>query len=67
MPTIHLQTQINAPRQVVFDLSRSIDVHKLSTAHTNETAVIGLTSGLIKLNETVTWRAKHFGMYQKLT
>ena len=67
MPTIHLQTQINAPRQVVFDLSRSIDVHKLSTAHTNETAIAGVISGLINLNETVTWRAKHFGVYHKLT
>ena len=67
MPTIHLQTQINAPRKLVFDLSRSIDMHKLSTAHTNETAIAGVTSGLINLNETVTWRAKHFGFYQNLT
>ena len=67
MPTIHIQTQINASRKMVFDLSRSIDVHKLSTAHTNETAIAGVTSGLINLNETVTWRAKHFGIYHKLT
>lgn len=26
-----------------------------------------MTSGLIGLNETVTWRAKHFGVYQQLT
>ncbi|MGV8995175.1 MAG: SRPBCC family protein [Flavobacterium sp.] len=67
MPTIHLQTQINAKRPLVFDLSRSIDLHKVSTAHTDETAIAGVTSGLIGLNETVTWRAKHFGVYHKLT
>ena len=27
----------------------------------------GRTSGLIELDETVTWRARHFGVYQLLT
>ena len=67
MPVIVLHTVINAPAQVVFDLSRSIDLHKLSTAHTNEEAIAGKTSGLIGLNESVTWRAKHLGITQKLT
>jgi ligand-binding SRPBCC domain-containing protein len=39
----------------------------LSTAKTNEKAIAGVTSGLIGLNEEVTWRAKHFGVYQKLS
>ncbi len=59
MPTIQLITIIEAPLQRVFDLSRSIDLHKASLAHTNEEAVAGVTTGLINLNETVTWRAKH--------
>ncbi|MCZ4410015.1 SRPBCC family protein [Cryomorphaceae bacterium 1068] len=67
MPRIELQTEIKADIETVFDLSRSIDLHKLSTQQTNETAVAGKTSGLIGLNETVTWRAKHFGIYQHLT
>jgi len=67
MPRIELQTEINATKELVFDLSRSIDLHKISTEHTNEEAVAGITSGLIGLNESVTWRAKHFGIYQKLT
>ena len=67
MPVINLETRINAPIKIVFDLSRSIDLHKISTAHTNEEAIAGKTSGLIGLGETVTWRAKHFGIYQKLT
>ena len=67
MPIIKLQTEIKADRELVFDLSRSIDLHKISTEHTNETAISGKTSGLIGLTETVTWRAKHFGIYQTLT
>jgi len=42
-------------------------VHKISTAHTNEEAVAGKTSGLMEINDSVTWRAKHLGIYQKLT
>ena len=61
MPLIHLTTFIAAPAERVFDLSRSIDVHKKSMAHTNEQAVAGTTSGLIKQDETVTWKAKHLG------
>lgn len=67
MPRIELRTKIKADKQIVFDLSRSIDLHKTSTEQTNETAISGKTSGLIELNETVTWRAKHFGFYQNLT
>ncbi len=67
MPIIRLRTEIKASRSLVFDLSRSIDLHQLSTAHTHETAIAGTTSGLIGLNEWVTWRAKHFGIYQQLT
>ncbi|MEP6750148.1 MAG: SRPBCC family protein [Bacteroidota bacterium] len=61
MPTIHLTTFIAAPVERVFDLSRSIDVHKKSMAHTDEQAVAGTTSGLIQQDETVTWKAKHLG------
>jgi ligand-binding SRPBCC domain-containing protein len=61
MPTIHLTTFIAAPAGRVFDLSRSIDLHKKSLAHTNEQAVAGTTTGLINKDETVTWKAKHLG------
>lgn len=67
MPIITLETIIEAPIERCFDLSRSIDLHKISTAHTNEEAISGITSGLIGLNESVTWRARHFGIKQKLT
>ena len=59
MSLIHLTTFISAPAERVFDLSRSIDLHKKSMAHTQEQAVSGTTTGLINRDETVTWKAKH--------
>jgi ligand-binding SRPBCC domain-containing protein len=67
MPTIELTTSINAPIERCFDRARSIDLHIESTKHTGETAIAGRTSGLIEGGETVTWRAKHFGIWQNLT
>jgi ligand-binding SRPBCC domain-containing protein len=67
MPVIKLETIIDAPIQRCFDLSRSIDLHKETTSKTNEEAIAGVTTGLIGKDEWVTWRAKHFGFYQKLT
>ncbi|SDJ47902.1 hypothetical protein SAMN04487898_10339 [Pedobacter sp. ok626] len=67
MPRITLETYIDADKQTVFDLARNIDLHQISTKHTNEKAIAGRMSGLIELNETVTWQARHFGITQKLT
>src|SRR5215203_5469464 len=67
MSIIELQTQIKAPIEVCFDLSRSIELHTISTAHTNEIAVAGKISGLCSIGDSITWRAKHFGIYQQLT
>jgi len=67
MSKIELLININAPIEKVFDLSRSIDLHIESTKQTGEHAIAGRTSGLIELGETVTWRAKHFGIWQNLT
>jgi ligand-binding SRPBCC domain-containing protein len=65
MTKIHLTSFIAAPIDRVFNLSCSIDLHKISTAHTNEEAIAGITTGLIKLNETVTWQARH--LFKKRT
>lgn len=67
MATIYLETPIKADLYKVFDLARDIDLHQKSTKKTNEKAVAGRTSGLIEENETVTWRARHLGIYQTLT
>jgi ligand-binding SRPBCC domain-containing protein len=63
MTTINIITKVNAPIQKVFDINRNIDIHQKSASKTNEIAIDGVTSGLINLNETVTWRGKHFGIY----
>lgn len=67
MPSIHLTTFIHAPVERVFDLSRSINLHKISAMDTNEQAIDGVMSGLINLNETVTWQAKHLFKTRRFT
>jgi ligand-binding SRPBCC domain-containing protein len=67
MPVIELETWIHADLYTCFDLSRSIDLHTLSTVKTKEIAIAGRTSGLIGPDETVTWEATHFFIRQKLT
>ncbi len=67
MATIILETLINTPIKRCFDLSRSIDLHKISTAKTQEEAIDGRTAGLIEEGEFVTWRAVHLGIRQNLT
>ena len=62
-------TIIHAPIERCFDLSRSVEVHLLSNVHSGEQALAsgGVTTGLVGLAEQVTWRAKHFGVWQDLT
>ena len=67
MTHVRLETIIEAPIEDVFDLARDIDLHARSMAHTDERAVAGRTSGRIDLGETVTWRARHFGITWSLT
>jgi ligand-binding SRPBCC domain-containing protein len=67
MPVIELATVIRAPRERVFDLARSIDAHRYTTGGTQERAVAGVTTGLIALDDEVTWEARHFGVRQQLT
>ncbi len=67
MALIRLETYINAPIERCFDLSLSVDLHRYSVAHTHERPVAGVTSGVMKLGDTVTWEAVHFGIKQHLT
>ncbi len=67
MPKFELYIEINAPIERCFDLACSIDLHQISTHKTKEKAIAGRTSGLVELNDTVTWQATHFGVRQKLT
>ena len=65
--TFDLETRIAALPAAVFDASLDIDAHLASMEESGEEAVGGVMSGLIGLGETVTWRAKHFGITWKMT
>lgn len=67
MSLIIVKTEIKAPKERCFELSTSIDLHKISASKSKEQAIAGTTEGLIKLHDTVTWKAKHFGMWHKMT
>lgn len=67
MPFIRIETFINAPAELCFDLSRDLDVHMASSGLTGERAVAGVTSGMVKLGDEVTWEAVHLGIRQRLT
>jgi ligand-binding SRPBCC domain-containing protein len=67
MPILRLETEVRAPRQRCFDLSRDIDLHVASMVGTGERAVAGRTSGLIGPGEEVTWEARHLGVRQRFT
>jgi ligand-binding SRPBCC domain-containing protein len=71
--TIRVETFIDAPMEVCFDLARDIRVHEQTTGHTNERVVSLLRNGvesdssLLELGDVVTFEAKHLGVRQRLT
>jgi len=69
MIRIEETTVIDAPIDRCFDLSRSVEVHLVANVHCGEQALAvgGISSGLVGLSQQVTWRAKHFGVWQNLT
>ena len=67
MPTIRLETTIHAPPERCFDLSLSVDAHAGSQAQAHERPIAGVLTGEMRLGDTVTWEATHFGVKQYLT
>lgn len=67
MPTIIVETYIDVPPTVCFDLARDIGIHCQTASRTHERAIAGVTTGLIGLGEEVTFEAVHFGIRQRLT
>jgi ligand-binding SRPBCC domain-containing protein len=67
MTTIVLETRIAAPIEVCLDLARDVDAHVKTSSSTGERVVGGKTSGLLDLNDVVTFEAVHFGIRQRLT
>jgi uncharacterized protein (UPF0548 family)/ligand-binding SRPBCC domain-containing protein len=62
-----LVTRARIPAEQLFDVSLSIDEHVASMAQSGERALGGVTHGSIALGETVTWRARHFGIWFTMT
>ena len=62
MPRIELTTEIPATPEECFELSLSVDAHRSSMADSGERAVAGVTSGVMRLGDSVTWKARHFGL-----
>ncbi len=67
MESITVETLIDAPIERCFDFARDLDLHTKSLAYTNEVAIAGRTTGLIELDEEVTWRGRHLGVTQEFT
>jgi ligand-binding SRPBCC domain-containing protein len=65
--TFTLVTETPLSAAALFDLSLDIDAHIASMAQSDERAVSGVTTGRIGLGETVTWRARHFGIWFTMT
>jgi ligand-binding SRPBCC domain-containing protein len=63
--TVVTDTPVNAAR--LFDLSLDVDAHVASMSRSGERAIAGVTTGRIGLDETVTWRARHFGIWFTMT
>src|SRR5512135_2824825 len=62
-----LETVIAAPIGDCFELSLSVDAHAASMSGSRESAVSGVTSGIMGPGDTVTWRARHFGIVFRMT
>ncbi|GAA3001072.1 SRPBCC family protein [Streptosporangium longisporum] len=67
MTDFEIVTHVMAAPEGVFDVSVDVDVHAASMARSSERAVGGVTSGALRLGDTVTWRARHFGVRWRLT
>ena len=62
-----IQTVAAVDPDVLFDLSLDVDAHLASMRDSGERAIGGVTSGRIGLGESVTWRARHFGLWFEMT
>jgi ligand-binding SRPBCC domain-containing protein len=61
------RTTLPLPIEEAFALTLDIDAHLASMARSGERAVAGTTSGIIGPGESVTWKARHFGIPWTMT
>ena len=62
MPRIELTTSISATPEQCFELSLSVDAHRSSMSDSGGRAIAGVSSGVMRRGDAVTWRARHFGV-----
>jgi ligand-binding SRPBCC domain-containing protein len=67
LPKLETEIIINAPKERCFLLSLSVDIQVVSAKAMKGKVVGGKTSGIMEPGDSVTWLAKHFGMFQKIT
>ena len=65
--TFILVTETPLSAEAIFDLSLDIDAHVASMSQSAERAVDGIVTGRIGPGESVTWRARHFGIWWTMT
>jgi ligand-binding SRPBCC domain-containing protein len=65
VPHLHLVTEIAAPPEICFDLVLNVSVQR--SLGKGMQAVGGVQSGPLKGGDTVTWRARHFWLYWRMT
>jgi ligand-binding SRPBCC domain-containing protein len=64
---IELWSAIAAPIERCYDLSLSVELHLRSTESTGERVVAGVSSGVLRLGDHVTWEARHLGLKHRLS
>src|SRR6266850_2078254 len=68
MTTLTIETQIDAPVEVSFDLARDLGAHVKSASFSKERLVEpGKTSGLLEIGDMYTIEGTHFGFRQRFT
>lgn len=60
-------TNVPASVERTFELSLSVDAHSEAFSNSDEGAVDGVTHGTMGAGDTVTWRARHFGIWWTMT
>lgn len=65
--TFEVVTETEHRPEQVFDVCLDVDEHVGSMRSSGEAAIAGTTTGTLHLNDWVTWRARHFGMWFRMT
>jgi ligand-binding SRPBCC domain-containing protein len=61
------RTTLPTTPERAFDVSLDVDLHLESFKDSEESIFGGMTSGEMALGDTVTWRARHFGIWWTMT